>query len=117
MAGVHLVEAPLDRLADTVQAYLEDEPGREAIVQRARKLAVETLTMQATVRRLLEAAQRARSARAAAVGPAPQKMEIAAATDAGNRERPVPHARTSEGGWPRAERAGKPSDIRRNSGR
>jgi hypothetical protein len=69
-AGVHLVEAPLDRLADTVQAYLEDEPGRELIVERARKLAVETLNMQATVRRLLEAAQRARSARAAAVGPA-----------------------------------------------
>ena len=25
-AGVHLVEAPLDRLAETVQAYLEEEP-------------------------------------------------------------------------------------------
>lgn len=94
-AGVHLVEAPLDRLADTVQAYLEDEPGREAIVERGRKLAVETLTMQATVRRLLEAAQRARSARAAA-------------TDAGNREQQVSHARLSGGGRPRAEKAGEP---------
>jgi hypothetical protein len=116
-AGVHLVEAPLDRLADAVQAYLQDEPAREAIVVRARKLAVETLTMRATVRRLLEAAQRARSARATAGGPAPENIPMAAATASGSRSKPVSHARSSRSKQPRTGKAGEPADLRRNSGR
>jgi hypothetical protein len=71
-AGVHLVEAPVGRLAETVQAFLEDEPRRKAIVERARQLAVETLRMETAVRRLVAAAESVGAAGAAGTPNAPR---------------------------------------------
>jgi hypothetical protein len=82
-ARVHLVEAPLDRLAEAVQAYVEDEPWRKAIVDRSRVLAVETLTIGAAVQRLLAAAESARTARAEAPGYAVREQREGVAADGG----------------------------------
>lgn len=113
-AGVHLVEAPMDRLAETVQAYLEDEQQRKAIVDRARVLAVETLTMGAALQRLLAAAESARTGSAEATGYAVRGQREGVAADAGKRGRPGSHVRSPRRARPRPEKAGGPAGIRRS---
>jgi len=52
--GVHLVEAPLSRLADTICHYLAHPAEAEPIVERAYRLATEELTIQHAARNVLQ---------------------------------------------------------------
>ncbi|HMQ55400.1 MAG TPA: glycosyltransferase [Anaerolineae bacterium] len=54
--GVHLVEAPLHRLADTIQHYLSHEAERQQITEQAYQLVMHKLNTNEGVRQILERA-------------------------------------------------------------
>jgi hypothetical protein len=52
--GVHLVEAPIDRMVDTICYYLEREEERQRIVDQAYQLVTTELTMRQGLAQILE---------------------------------------------------------------
>lgn len=59
-AGVHYVAAPLERMADTIVHLLEDDAGRQRIVQNGYQLLTGTLTFRRSMQFLLEGVRRVR---------------------------------------------------------
>jgi Glycosyl transferases group 1 len=51
--GVHYVEAPVDRLAETIRHYLEDEDARRRITDEAHRFVATELTLERSFSRLL----------------------------------------------------------------
>jgi spore maturation protein CgeB len=54
LPGVHLVEAPLEQMADTVCYYLSHEEERRRIVDQAYQLTTTELTMSKGIAQILE---------------------------------------------------------------
>ena len=52
--GVHYVEAPVDRLAETIRHYLEDEDARRRITDEAHRFVATELTLERSFSRLLD---------------------------------------------------------------
>ncbi len=52
--GVHYVEAPVDRLAETIRQYLEDEDARRRITDEAHRFVATELTLERSFSRLLD---------------------------------------------------------------
>lgn len=54
--GVHLVEAPIDHMADTICYYLSHEEERQRVADQAHQLVTTELTMKSSVSQILERA-------------------------------------------------------------
>ncbi|HID63395.1 MAG TPA: hypothetical protein EYP49_11745 [Anaerolineae bacterium] len=54
LPGVHLVEAPIEQMADTICHYLAHEEERQLIAEQAYRLATRDLTMEKAVGQILE---------------------------------------------------------------
>jgi hypothetical protein len=52
--GVHLVEAPLEQLGDTIAEYLADDALREPFVERAYTLLMTEMSLECSLQRILE---------------------------------------------------------------
>lgn len=66
--GVHLVETPIERMAQTLHHYLARPEERQPIVERAYRLVTTEYTMRRSVGQILE---RALAARKQTVSPSP----------------------------------------------
>ncbi len=57
LAGVHYVTAPPEELADTIVRYLQDDDGRECIVDNAYELVTGKLSFCNSIARIMTAAE------------------------------------------------------------
>lgn len=59
--GIHLIESPVEEMANTICHYLDHEEERKAIAEQAYRLVTEELTMKRSVEKILERVPRRRS--------------------------------------------------------